>query len=168
MATGKGAKKGRSYALKYFLVPLIGVIAIALAILALNASLQVEIQPTGFKAVNISGGPSTGFYEIFIALEDAEGKNGPSNGYIYMKITDSHQTLLYRSDSLVRSFDFSTYTNYTGGMPAVGYRWILPAANVTSGFPFPGGLGKAEINFHALSGLYVTNISFIPIPLDLE
>jgi hypothetical protein len=45
---------------------------IALAILALSLSLQVEIQPVGFKAVNISGGPNTGYYDIFLALSGIE------------------------------------------------------------------------------------------------
>jgi hypothetical protein len=168
MSTGKAAKKGGSIALKYFLIPLIGGIAIALAILALSNSLQVEIQPANFRNVNISGGPSAGYYEIFIALEDAEGRSGPSNGYVHVKITDSRQALLYRSDSLIRSHSFATYANYTGGIPTIGYRWTFPATNVTAGFPFPDGLGKIEVMFLALSGVQVIHTAFIPIPSAIE
>jgi len=128
----------------------------------------VEIQPVNFKVVNISGGPSTGYYDIFFALEDSEGKNGPSNGYVFLKITDSNQTLLYRSESLIRSFHFATYTNYTGGTPTVGYRWIVPAAYVAAGVPLNGGLGKVEIMFLALSGMQVSHPTLIPIPVTLE
>jgi hypothetical protein len=168
MTTDRETKKGERVALRYFLIPLIGGIAIALAILALSMSQQVEIQPVDFRAVNISGGPATGYYDIFFALEDADGKNGPSNGYVYLKITDSNQTLLYQSESLIRSFNFSIYTNYTGGTPAVGYRWTVPVANVAAGVPLPGGLGTAEIIFLALSGMYLSDTEYIPIPLAVQ
>jgi hypothetical protein len=158
-------KKGSRVATKYFLIPLIGGIAIAVLILVLSLSLQVDIQPVGFKTVNISGGPGIGDYDIFFALVDIDQNNGPSNGYVYLKITDSNQTVLYRSDFLIRSFHFSTYTNYTGGVPTVGYRWTVPLANVTPGVPLPGGLGTAEVLFLALSGRQISSIAYLPIPI---
>jgi hypothetical protein len=165
MALNDAPKKGSRVALKYFLIPLIGGIAIAVLILALSLSLQVDIQPSGFKAVNISGGPGIGDYDIFFALVDADQNNGPSNGYVYFKIMDGNQTVLYRSDSLIRSYHFSTYTNYTGGVPTVGYHWTVPLANVTSGTPLPGGLGTAEVLFLALSGTQISSMLYVPIPV---
>lgn len=152
--------------MRYFLIPLVGGIVIAGGMLALMNSLQVEIQPVGFQHLNISGGPGTGTYEFFFALEDENGLNGPSNGYVYLKVTDSNQTMLYRSESLIRSFNFATYTNYTGGAPAVGYRWTVPAANLTLGVPYAGGLGNFEISFVALSGRYMSVSKLYPVPVD--
>ncbi len=150
---------------KYFIIPLAGGISLAILILALSLSLQVDIEPAVFKYVNVSGGPGVGDYDFFFVLVDANQTNGPSNGYVDLKIYDSNSTRLYQSYTLVRSFNFSTFTNYTGGIPVVGYHWTVPLADVAPGIPFPGGLGRVELNFLALSGRYISATLEIPIPV---
>jgi len=159
-------KKASSVSLKYFVIPIMVVIIIAIILLAISLSLQVEIKPVGFKTVNINGGPGIGDYDIFFSLVDADQNNGPANGYVYFNIMDSNKTMLYHSNSLIRSFNFFIYSNYTDTAPTVGYHWVVPLANVTPGMPLSGGFGTAEIFFLALSGNQFSKTVYIPIPVE--
>lgn len=150
---------------KYFFVPMVCIVAIAILILVFSLYQQTDIQPAAFKAVIVEGGPGIGDYEFFVSMVDSDQRNGPSNGHLYLRIMDSNQTMLYSSDTLVRSYNFSTYTNYTGGVPTIGYRWTVPLGNVTSGVPFPGNMGIAEILFLSLNGGYISTTVYLQIPV---
>jgi len=154
---------------KYFIAPIIAVSLALIILLALTLALQIEIQPKSFRLLVINGSPEVGSYTVLFALQDENQTNGPSNGYVMLKIRDGRGTILYDNEFKVRSSDFRSYDDPLHGGRVIGYSWQIPVANVSQGVPDQQGYGEAELTFlsfggHSVTDTYKVKIPSLPLP----
>jgi len=149
---------------KYFIAPIIVLSLVLIALLALTLALQIEIQPKSFQLLVVNGSPEVESYTVLFALQDENQTNGPSNGYVMLKIHDGRGTILYDSEFKVRSSDFRSYDDPLHGGRVIGYSWQIPVANVSQGVPDQQGYGETELTFLSFGGRSVTDTYKVKIP----
>lgn len=141
---------------KYFLLPILIVVAVVVIFYGLEILNQVEIEPSALYVYDIRGGPNVGNYTVLFALEDQKGNVGPADGYVYFKIFSSNDSLLYTTSFRVRSNEFLYHTDPVHGYRVLSYSWVIPSSDVT---PIPvsdNSSGHAELTFLSMAGYSVS------------
>jgi len=149
---------------KYFLVPVIILFVIVFSTIAVMVLLQVEIQPAGFNFVDVDGSLAEGSYVVSFAIHDANGKVGPSHGYVIVKIYDSQDVLLVSKDYDARTSGFTNVVDPSSGSTMLGFAVTISASEIGAGHPAAYGMGDLQLTFLSFTGYSVTENGPIPIP----
>jgi len=117
---------------RYFILGAALVASLVLGMSILGGLLQTEIQPYHFLffAVEYSG---EGGYRVSFALLNDEMVNGPSNGYVTLRVLDADNSTVYLNTFVLRASNFSTITDPQHGGEAIGYSFVVPLGNFTAG-----------------------------------
>lgn len=119
---------------RYFVLGAALVASLVLGMSILGGLLQTEIQPYHFLffAVEYSGGGG-GDYRVSFALLNDEMANGPSNGYVTLRVLDADNSTVYLNTFVLRASNFSTIMDPQHGGEAIGYSFVVHLANYTAG-----------------------------------
>jgi len=141
---------------KYFLLPILIVVAVIVIFYGLEILTQVEIEPSTLCAYDIRVGSNVSNYTVVFALEDQKGNIGPTNGYVYFKIFSSNDSLLYTTSFRVKSNEFQYYMDPVLGYSILSYSWVVPSSDVTPVPVSDNSSGHAELTFLSMAGHFVS------------
>ena len=139
---------------KYFLLPIIVIVAVIIFFYGLETFLQVEIQPASVYELDVNSNSGAGNYSVMFALEDSSGNVGSANGYVSLKIYDNTNATVYDSYFRVWSSQFAFHPDTIHGGKVLSYSWVINATDIT---PVSGNTtGSIQFFFLSMDGHFIT------------
>lgn len=149
----KSPSKGEA---KYLVLGAALVASLVISMSILGGVLQVEIQPYHFLFFTVEYSGGEGGYIVSFALLNDEMVNGPSNGYVTLKVFDADNSTVYQDTFVLRASNFSSITDPQHGGNAIGYSFIVPVAKFTANTSANTTMLLFQITYLSMAGRSVT------------